>query len=268
MTANQLALASLRESTRHNMAGEQETNRHNVEAENIAVEQNRLQELATQLNDDRERWKMQYQKEYNDAYLAYLQASEEEKEWYEWKMASAKETELNLEARYKEDMVRIQDQLAYWQGQSVANDAKYKEAWKEIQMLNATLENKRTEYEATLKREQIQSNERIQHSINALTDWKNRADYNLRMEGLSQEWIDLKRRQEETQLQVDRQDAVLENLRADTKEKKSKTFRNYWESITTSINDTIANGFRIYDQFTGGSNYGKIKKAAEALFND
>lgn len=268
MTANQLALASLNEATRHNMAGESETNRHNTEAENIEREKNRLTEMATTLTDERERQKNQYQKDYNDAYIAYLNASESEKEWYEWQMASLKETEVNLEASYKFDMASIQRELAYWQGESVKNDAKYKEAWKEVQMLNADLENKRIEYEASLKREQIESNEKIQHSINALTEWKNTADYILRMENVSQEWAELRRKEEETQLKVEQQPELIEQIKSETKKNKSQTFRNYWESITNSVNDTIANGFRLFDTFLGGNEYGKAKKAAEALFSD
>lgn len=268
MTANQLALASLREATRHNMAGEAETNRHNVESENIEAEKNRLTELSINLTDERERQKNQYQKEYNDLYISYLNASETEKEWYEWKMSNLKEAELQYEAKYKEDMTRIQDQLAYWQGQSVQNDAKYKQAWKEMQLLNADLEAKRIEYEATLKREQIESNERIQHSINALTEWKNTADYILRMESVSQEWADLRRRTQETQLKTEQQEEVLKNMHADTNKKRSETVKNYWNAILDTISTASQETFRWFDQYLGGNTYGKTKKAAEALFSD
>lgn len=250
------------------MAGEDETNRHNVQSEEIEAEKNRLTELSIQLTDERERQKNQYTHDYNEIIAKYNDASMAEKEWYDQQIVWLKDAEQAYESKYKEDMSRIQDQLAYWQGESVKNDAKYKEAWKDVQLLNADLEAKRMEYEATLKREQIESNEKIQASINALTEWKNTADYILKMQDVSQSWSELRRKQEETQLKVEQQPEVLEQMRSETSRNKSQTFRNYWESIFNSINETVENGFRIFDHYVGGSQYGKIKKAAEALFTN
>lgn len=267
MTANQLAYAALQESTRHNTAGETETNRHNTVAEQLQDRSNEITYQLGLLNDERERVKAQYQKDYNDAYIAYLNASEEEREWYESKLTDLEQTKVNMEAHFKDQEMSLKSQANDIQSQMAENDRKYKEAWKDINYLNAELQNKRIEYEATLKREEMENQFKIQTSINALTEWRDTANYVLNMENTAQKWSDLRNQQEQLRLLVEKQDEVLKNLKADTSLKKSTTFKNYFSSIMDSINETAANGFRLFDMSTGGS-YGKAKKAAEALFTN
>lgn len=267
MTANQLAYAALQESTRHNTAGEVETTRHNTRSEELQEQSNDITYQLGLLQDERERVKTQYQKDYNDAYIAYLNASEDEKEWYEQKMADIQQAQLDMEAYYKDQEVSLKSKANDIQQQMADNDRIYKEAWKDINYLNADLQNKRIEYEATLKREEMANAYSIQQSINALTQWRDTANYILNMEGTAQKWSDLRNQQEQLKLMVEKQEEVLKNLKADTNTKRSQTFKNYFSSIFDAINETAENGFRLYDMTSGGT-YGKAKKAAESLFSD
>lgn len=267
MTANQLAYAALQESTRHNTAGEAETIRHNTASEQLQSQANDITYKLGLLNDERERVKAQYQKDYNDAYIAYLNASEDQKEWYEAKMADLEKGRLEMEANFKDQELSLKSKANDIQDKMAENDRMYKEAWKDINYLNADLQNKRIEYEATLKREEMENQYKIQTSINALTEWRDTANYILKMEENSQKWSDLRNQQQQLQLMVEKQDEVLKNLKADTGLKKSNTFKNYFGSIMDAINETAANGFRLFDLTSGGT-YGKAKKAAEALFSD
>lgn len=268
MTANQLALASLRESTRHNMVAEEENTRHNVKAEELQADANSIQDKMTEYTREYNQEKNAIQREYNKAYLDYLNSGLSEKEAVDKANLDIQSKLADAERRYKENMALLESNSLDIKAQMAENDRMYKEAWKDIQNINADLENKRIEYEATLKREQIASNEKIQHSINALTEWKNTSDYILRMEGVSQGWSDLRNKQSELQLKVDQQDVLIKNLEAEVQEKKSRTFRNYWESVFNAVNQTADNVFKLFDHKLGGSSYGKAKAAAEALFKD
>jgi chromosome segregation ATPase len=267
MTANQLAYAALQESSRHNLVGEEETNRHNAESERLTDNANQITLKLGLLADERDRVKAQIQKDYNDAYIAYLNASEEEKEWYESKMADLEDDKIKMEAHFRDQEASLKSQSNDIQAQMAENDRMYKEAWKDINYLNADLQNKRIEYEATLKREEMENAYKIQTSINALTEWRDTANYVLNMENTAQKWSDLRNQQEQLRLLVEKQDEVLKNLKADTNMKRSNTFKNYFSSIMDAINETAANGFRLFDMSSGGT-YGKAKKAAEALFSD
>lgn len=268
MTANQLAYAALQESTRHNLAGEAETGRHNVESERLESKAQDITEKLGLLQDERERQKIQYDKDYKEYSLKLAQAAQDEKEWYDWKLSTLKEAELNNIKAYNDEVNRLKGQELDISKQMAENDRMYKEAWKEVQYLNADLQNKRIEYEATLQREEMENKYKIQSSINALTQWRDTANYILSMESTSQKWSDLRNAQKELQMQIEKQDQVIKNLKADTGLKHSQSFKNYFGTIMDAINETAANGFKAFDMFLGGKKYGTAKKAAEALFTD
>lgn len=267
MTANQLAYAALQESTRHNMAGEEETNRHNVADEALRKEANSITSQIAEMNDRREQEKIAVQREYNDILDRYDTATAKEKAEYDEQLLALEQKRQDIDAYYNQETLFLKQQANDIQAKMAENDKMYKEAWKEVNLLNAELQSKRIEYEATLKREEFAAQERIQQSINALTQWRDTANYVLNMENTAQKWSDLRNQQEYLKMAIEKQDEVIKNLQADTSAKKSQSFKNYFSSVMDAINETAANGFRLFDMASGGT-YGKAKKAAEALFTD
>lgn len=133
MTANQIAAASVREGERHNQVYEQETQRHNQAAEDLQSDANRITEEHHQRAD-------MYAKEYNDSYLAYLKASEEDKVYLESQLNDIKQQMADNDKWYNNEMAMVNRR-------SQEADERYKNAMATINAFDAAIEAKRAYYE-------------------------------------------------------------------------------------------------------------------------
>lgn len=133
MTANQIAAASVRESERHNTTYEVETERHNKEVESLTEDANRITE-------DHNRNQERLQKEYNDGYLEYLNAAEEDKVYLEDRLNNIKE-EMGLNDKW------YNEQMADINRKNQESRTNYENAIAGIQRFEADLQAKRDYYE-------------------------------------------------------------------------------------------------------------------------
>lgn len=108
MTANQIAYAQNIEQGRHNVASEEEINRHNVESEKLQQAANNL--MAEQLAYQ-DRWnseKNRIQEEYNKAYLEYQNAALDKKYEIETRLNELSAEKNKLQEDYNTKMYEIQ----------------------------------------------------------------------------------------------------------------------------------------------------------------
>lgn len=112
MTSNQVSNAMNMENIRHNVA-----------TEDLNAKYYQLEEKKLALNDEWKRTDQSIQDEYNKAYIAYLNASLDEKQWYESQMASIQEKRILVERDHNVEMESInKQQLEEAQRSNVANE--------------------------------------------------------------------------------------------------------------------------------------------------
>lgn len=132
MTANQIAARSEREGERHNQVSEEEIQRHNQETE-------RLQNDANEITRTHNQVMASLQEDYNKAYIAYLNAAEEDKVQLETQLNWIKEQQMDADRTYKQEMSIISS------AQQRA-DEMYKTGMLELQSENTDIEWKRAYY--------------------------------------------------------------------------------------------------------------------------
>lgn len=100
MTANQIANFGAQEQQRHNTISEEETQRHNTESENLQRQMNEITSVYNQNKIANEKW-------YNEKYIEYLNASEQDKVVLESELNRIREIQAEADRQYKTDMVII-----------------------------------------------------------------------------------------------------------------------------------------------------------------
>lgn len=144
MTANQV-----------NNAMANETYRHDVATEDLNAKYYQLEEKKLALQDEWKRTDQSIQAEYNQAYIAYLNASQDEKAWYEGQMAAIQEKRTLYEHDHNVEMEGINEkQQKELERSNLANE--------QIKNALATLQSKELEYknnalrlESSLKEQQM-----------------------------------------------------------------------------------------------------------------
>lgn len=108
MTSNQIQYSLAVEEARHNKVTETEVTRHNQETEKIQARSNDINEALGNLQAQIAAEKNSIQKEYNDWYAKWTQASGTRKLEIEQQMADTQEKLANVDATYKEQLAELQ----------------------------------------------------------------------------------------------------------------------------------------------------------------
>lgn len=229
MTANQINAQYQREEARHNSEVESETQRHNE---------------ATEENDRRrDEWNHEYQQvmsnlqaQYNDAYIAYLNAAEEDKVALESEMNGIKQQMADTDTYYKGILADVEkDQLVV--------DRMYKDALAKVQWYEAGIAEKRAYYEN--QKTEAQTNQIYAEIANAQTELtlrkdKIEKDYELGKLTLEQRNNELKLAQKEYNLKVAKYKTIeLPESKQSIKESKTRALKNDVQA-GTEIVDSVA----------------------------
>lgn len=141
MTANQIAARSVAEEIRHNQAVEEETGRHNS-----AMEE--LEWRAQNITDDYQKEKNKLQKEYNDLYIEYLNAAEQDKVDLESRLNDIKEYQTHVDEQYKINLANLE-------AEKNAITASYNDRMLEKYGIDQQIENRKVEYEKQIADDKI-----------------------------------------------------------------------------------------------------------------
>lgn len=249
MTANQVARASVNEDIRHNQAYEIEVERHNKATEELAHEQNRINEYAAQVEEWYKRENTRLTEEYNTKYLAYLEAAQDDKVMLESELNAIKDEQNHIQELYNEKVINIQQQNAD------INRDKYKEEVRSNQekerqnLINLNLVDKQIEYENTYK---IEAN-RLKDVDLSYQLQKLRNDYSLGLmnveissaknlinkEQLDINWFEAQTRRNLQLIQNDLKEPQIKLMNAQT--------TNQYLTGTSKVVDTLIKPFEVFN---------------------
>lgn len=140
MTSNQIAFAQTQEAIRHNQAYEVETNRHNVESEDIQKEANRIEEKKV----DNDKWYQEQmaaiEREYKTALIKLQRSQGDEKNRLQAELNDIEARRAGTTAEYQ----RNQNEIA--KEQNVINSR----AQDEINRHNTAMEGIESQYKTTM----------------------------------------------------------------------------------------------------------------------
>lgn len=133
----------------------QETNRHNIRTEELGDEENRLKQLQISNEDWYKHESTRIQEKYNDAYMAYLNASLEWKSFYEGQLADIEAEKLAMEEEYKTRISSVEEQKANLQELMLAETSRANLANEDIKRYTQMLTERDQQIKQTELRNQL-----------------------------------------------------------------------------------------------------------------
>lgn len=220
MTANQV-----------NNAMANETYRHDIATEDLNAKYYELEERKLDLQDQWKRTDQSIQQEYNQAYIAYLNASQEEKQWYEGQLAQIQEKRTLYEHDHNVEMESIaKQQQEELERSNVTNEG--------IRSTLAALQEKELEYkstalrlESTLKEQQMAQDRLKAVESFQLEQQKLLQGYEIENTRMSNELVKTQAALKESEARINLMDA-----------QKAATLTNAGSNMATSMLQSIISG--------------------------